>query len=421
MTMPTLGVIDPLFWNRPLEERMADFAALRQEGPFTRYEFLNPLTEENESFFAVTRHADVMEISRNAADFCSGQGAISIIDIPPEAAEFFGSFINMDDPRHARQRGIVARSFTPKQLQGVLDSVETICTEVIDDMCEKGEVDLVQAISQPFPLLVICDMMGIPRSEFTTVLKATNVILGGGDPEFLDGKELLSALFEAGITLTTLMGELSAERRANPTDDLTSKLVNAEGGEDMLTPEELGSFFILLAVAGNDTTRTATSLGMHLLGQNPDQRRIWQDDIDGVSSTAVDEIVRMASPVTYMRRTVTRPLTLSGHDFDAGDRLILFYGAANRDPRVFDDPERFDVRRDPNPHVGFGGPGPHFCLGAHLARRELAVIFRQLFTRLPDIEVTGPPDFLDSVGPPLVGGVKRLPVRFTPTARIGVS
>ena len=421
MTTQPLGVIDPLFWNRPLEERMADFAVLRQEGPFTRYEFLNPLTNANEEFFAVTRYAEVVEISRNAADFCSGQSAISIVDMPAEAAEFFGSFINMDDPRHARLRGIVARSFTPKQLQGVLDSVEVICAEVIDDMCEKGEVDLVEAISQPFPLLVICDMMGIPRSEFTTVLNATNVILGGGDPEFLAGKEFLPALFEAGITLSTLMNELAAERRVNPTDDLTSKLVNAEGGDDMLTPDELASFFILLAVAGNDTTRTATSLGMHLLGQNPDQRRVWQDDIGGVTATAVDEIVRMASPVTFMRRTVTRPLTLSGHDFDSGDRLIMFYGAANRDPRVFGDPERFDVRRDPNPHVGFGGPGPHFCLGAHLARRELAVIFRQLFTRLPDIEVTGPPAFLDSLGPPLVGGVKRLPVRFTPAARISSS
>jgi cytochrome P450 len=421
MTTPPLGVIDPLFWNRPLEERMADFAVLREQGPFTRYEFVNPLTDATEEFFAVTRHADVMEISRNAADFCSGQGAISIVDMPPEAAEFFGSFINMDDPRHARQRGIVARSFTPRQLQGVLDSVEAICTEVIDDMCEKGEVDLVEAISQPFPLLVICDMMGIPRSEYATVLDATNVILGGGDPEFLDGKDLIPALFEAGITLKTLMNELAAERRANPTDDLTSKLVNAEHGEDMLTPDELGSFFILLAVAGNDTTRTATSLGMHLLGQNPDQRAIWQDDLDGLTATAVDEIVRMASPVTYMRRTVTRPLTLSGQDFETGDRLIMFYGAANRDPRVFDDPERFDVRRDPNPHVGFGGPGPHFCLGAHLARRELAVVFRQILTRLPDIEVTGSPDFLDSLGPPLVGGVKRLPVRFTPTPRVGGS
>jgi cytochrome P450 len=309
----------------------------------------------------------------------------------------------------------VARSFTPRQLQGVLDSVETICAEVIDGFCAKGEVDLVEALSQPFPLLVICDMMGIPRSEFDTVLKATNVILGGGDPEFMGDGDPLMAMFEAGMSLTGLMNDLAEERRAKPTDDLTSKLVHNDIGEEMLAPEEIAPFFILLAVAGNDTTRTAISHGMHLLSQNPDQRRIWQDDLDGVTPTAVEEIVRVASPVTFMRRTVTTDLTLSGHDFSAGDKIVLLYGAANRDPREFDDPERFDVRRDPNPHVGFGGPGPHFCLGAHLARREISVAFRQLLTRLPDIEVTGDPVPLEAAGMPLVGGLKRLPVRFTPT------
>jgi len=418
MSTSKLDITDAPFWQRPLEERMGLFAELREQGPFIRGEYENLLTMETEEFFAVTRYAELVEISRNAKDFCSGEGATTIPNMPPEALEFFGGFINMDDPRHARQRGIVSRSFTPKQLQGVLDSVERICTEVVDDMCEKGEVDLVEAISQPFPLLIICDMMGIPRSEFKTVLDATNTILGAGDPEFMGGQEIIPALFGAGMTLTMLMNELAEERRKNPTDDLTSKLVNAVGDEDMLTSEEIAAFFILLAVAGNDTTRTAISAGMHLLAQNPDQRRIWQDELDGVTPTAVEEIVRAASPVTYMRRTVTRPLTLSDHDFDQGDKLILFYGAANRDPRVFDDPERFDVRRDPNPHVGFGGPGPHFCLGAHLARREVAVMFRELLTRLPDIETTGDPVLLEAMGVPLVGGIKRLPVRFTPTARV---
>jgi cytochrome P450 len=160
---------------------------------------------------------------------------------------------------------------------------------------------------------------------------------------------------------------------------------------------------------------------MNLLAQNPDQRAIWQADVEGVTATAVEEIVRVASPVTFMRRTVTNDLALSGHDFAEGDKLILFYGAANRDPRAFDDPERFDVRRTPNNHVGFGGPGPHFCLGAHLARRELGIIFRQLFARLPDIEVVGEPVHLEAMGIPLVGGVKHLPVRFTPTAPLGSS
>jgi methyl-branched lipid omega-hydroxylase len=419
MTTQHLQLGDPEFWRRPLDERMADFAVLREAGPFTPAASHNPLTGVPDEFYAVTRYAEVVEISRHPEDYCSGRGSISIADMPTEAMEFFGSFITMDDPRHARQRGIVARSFTPRALQGVLDSVETICTEVIDDMCEKGEVDLVEALSQPFPLLVICDMMGIPRSEFATVLDATNVILGAGDPDMLGGKDLVSALLEAGMTLTALMGELAEERRKNPKDDLTSALVHNEVGEDMLAPEEIAPFFILLAVAGNDTTRTATSIGMDLLGRHPEQRRILQDDLDAVIPTAVEEIVRMASPVTFMRRTVTRPLTLSGQDFDEGDKLVLFYGAANRDPAAFEDPERFDVLRDPNPHIGFGGPGPHFCLGAHLARRELSVVFRQLLTRLPDIEVAGEPTYLEAAGVPLVGGIKALPVRFTPTARLG--
>ncbi len=419
MTTDQLQLGNPDFWRRPLENRMADFATLREQGPFVRAESENPLSGVPDVFHAVTRYADVVEISRHAQDFCSGQGSISIADMPTEAMEFFGSFITMDDPRHARQRGIVARSFTPRALAGVLDSVETICTEVIDDMCEKGEVDLVEAISQPFPLLIICDMMGIPRSEFGTVLDATNVILGAGDPEMMGGKDIVTALMEAGITLTTLMGELAEARRKDPKDDLTSALVHNDLGEDMLSPEEIAPFFILLAVAGNDTTRTASSYGVNFLHQFPEQRAIWQADLDGVTPTAVEEIVRMASPVTFMRRTVTRPLTLSGQDFDEGDKLVMFYGAANRDPRVFDDPERFDVRRDPNPHVGFGGPGPHFCLGAHLARRELSVLFRQLHTRLPDLEVVGEPTYLEAAGVPLVGGIKRLPVKFTPTARVG--
>nr|WP_287390066.1 cytochrome P450 [Candidatus Microthrix sp.] len=339
--------------------------------------------------------------------------------MPEEALNFFGSFINMDDPRHARQRGIVARSFTPRQLQGVLDSVETICTEVIDGFCADGEADLVTAFAQPFPLLVICDMMGIPRSEFDTVLTATNVILGGGDPEFMGDGDPLEALFTAGLALTGLMNELAEDRRANPTDDLTSKLVHNDVGEDMLDPSEIAPFFILLAVAGNDTTRTAISHGMNLLALNPDQRRAWQDDLDAVSPTAVEEIVRVASPVTYMRRTATRDVTLSGQDFVEGDKLVMLYGSANRDERVFADPERFDVRRDPNPHLGFGGPGPHFCLGAHLARREVSVAFRQLLTRLPDIEVDSPPVPLQGLGMPLVGGIKSLPVSFTPTAPLG--
>jgi cytochrome P450 len=412
-------LIEPDFWHQPLADRMREFATLREEGPFVPVEFYNELVGQDEKFFAATRYEDVVEISRRPLDFCSGKGAVALVDMPEQMLDFFGSFINMDDPRHARQRGIVARSFTPRQLQGVLDSVETICSEVIDGFCEEGEVDLVKALSEPYPLLVICDMVGIPRSEFKTVLDATNVILGGGDPEYMGDGDPMERLIGAAMELIGIMNELAEERRANPTDDLVSSLIHNELGEDMMTAAEIGSFFILLAVAGNDTTRTAISHGMNLLALNPEQREIWQNDVDGVTDTAVEEIVRVASPVTFMRRTATGDHVVSGHEFSEGDRVVMFYGAANRDPRQFTDPEQFDVRRDPNPQLGFGGPGPHFCLGAHLARRELSVAFRQIFDRLPDIEVVGDAVPLESVGVPLVGGIKHLPVRFTPTAPVG--
>ncbi|MDP6977087.1 MAG: cytochrome P450 [Myxococcota bacterium] len=417
---PVTRILETSFWQQPLAERMAAFIPWREEAPLHHLGYKHPMTGESEHFYAVLRHAEVLEISRRADDFCSGQGAVSIADMPPEFLDYFGSFINMDDPRHTRQRTIVSRSFTPKRLAQVIDSVESICGEVIDAFCEAGEADFVDVLSQPLPLLVICDMMGIPRSEFKTVLDATNIILGSGDPEFLGDADPGEAVIQAGVQLIALMNELAEERKKNPTDDLTSKLVNAEVGEDMLAPNEIGPFFILLAVAGNDTTRNAISHGVNLLCQNPDQLALLRSDMDRLLPTAVEEIVRMASPVTFMRRTVTRDTELSGQKFREGEKVVMLYGAANRDPRVFDDPERFDITRDPNRHVGFGGPGPHFCLGANLARREVEVVLRHVLTRLPDLEVTGPAVPLDAVmAPPLVGGLKRLPVRFTPTERVG--
>lgn len=414
-------LIEPSFWKQPLNDRMAEMIDIRAAGPFSEVEFDNEMTGERERFYAVTRYDEIVAISKNAKAFSSAQGAVSIADLPPEALEFFGSFINMDNPRHQRQRAIVAKTFTPTDLAGVLESVEKISAEVIDGFCERGEADLVEVLSQPYPLLVICDMMGIPRTEFQTVLDATNVILSGGDPEFIGDGDPLMAMFGAGMQLTELMNELADARRKDPTDDLTSKLVHNDLDGEMLAPEEVAPFFILLAVAGNDTTRTAISHGMNLLSQFPEQRSIWQYDVEGVTATAVEEIVRYSAPVTFMRRTLTTDLTMSGHDFVEGDKVVMLYGAANRDPAVFSDPERFDVTRNPNPHLGFGGPGPHFCLGANLARRELAVVFRDLFARLPDIEVAGDVVPLDVAGIPLVTGIKHLPVRFTPSAPVGTS
>ena len=321
MSISPNQLIEPTFWRQPLADRMAQFADLREQGSILPVEVHNPMSESTEVFHALTRYDEVVEVSKRPEEFCSGKGAVSIFDMPMEMLEFFGSFINMDNPRHANQRRIVAHSFTPTQLQGVLESVESICTEVIDGFCEQGEVDLVEVLSQPFPLLIICDMMGIPRSEFGTVLDATNVILSGGDAEFMGDGDPMAAYLNAGIALSTLMGELIEERRKNPTDDLTSKLVHNNLPEDLMTPAEITSFFVLLAVAGNDTTRTAISHGVNLLAMNPDQKAIWQADVDGVTNSAVEEIVRAASPVTFMRRTATRDVSLAGQRVPRGRQV----------------------------------------------------------------------------------------------------
>jgi cytochrome P450 len=333
-------------------------------------------------------------------------------DSPPEFNEFFGSMIAMDDPRHARLRRLVAKGFTPKMLKRLEDSVQALAQEIVDDVAPKGEVDFVVDVASALPLWIVCDLMGIPKSQYGFVFERTNIILGAGDPEYVaDDADILTALLTAGGELAALMYDVAAQKKDGDGDDLTSMLVNAELEDDQLTHQDLASFFILLVVAGNETTRNAISWGLHFLTDNPEQRALWRDDFEGLAPTAVEEIVRLASPVTYMRRTVTRDTVLSGQQLREGDKVCMFYLAANRDEDVFTDPYRFDIRREPNPHVGFGGPGPHFCLGAHLARREITVMFRELFRRLPDIEAASEPALLRSS---FIHGVKHLTARFAP-------
>ena len=413
MKLEDIDLSDIEFWAKPWAERNAAFATLRRENPIAY--FPEPIVEpfpEGPGYFAITKMHDLLEISRHPEVFCSGQGAVSILDMPSDMNEFYGSLISMDDPRHARLRKIVSGTFTPRMLNNVLEDVEKTAKRVVDGIVEKGEIDFVKDVSMPFPLLVILDMMGIPHSEFDTVLAQSNIILSGGDPDFIpEGTDPITAFLGAGAMLAGLLNDLAVHRRANPTDDLLSALVNTEVDGEQLSGDELASFFILLSVAGHETTRTALSHGITHLSQNPDQRALFLADIDGVMPTTVEEIVRYASPVVWMRRTLTQDYVLSGHEFHEGDKIIMYYGSANRDEAVFADPDAFNVLRDPNPHVGFGGPGPHFCLGAHLARREITLMFRELYTRLPDIELAGPPVQLRSN---FINGVKSLPVSFTP-------
>lgn len=409
---PDLSDIDT-FWTAPIAERAAGFAALREREPVPFYPEPDvPYLPSGPGYYALTRLDDIVEASRTPQIFVSGHGSTSVKDSPPEFREFFGSMIEMDDPRHARLRRIVSRGFTPRRLGDLVEDVASTAKEIVDDVIDSGACDAVTAISSRLPLKIVCDMMGVPASQYDFVFEQSNVILGAADPEYVpDADNILAALLGAGRGLSDLMKDLGRIRAANPTDDVTSALVNAEIDGERLTPEELASFFILLVVAGNETTRNATSWGLHLLTEHPEQRDIWLSDIDAVTPTAVEEIVRWASPVIFMRRTLAQDAVLGGQPMSAGDKVAMFYWAANRDPKHFADPDAFDVRRTPNPHVGFGGPGPHFCLGAHLARREMSVIFKELLTRIPDIHATAQPQQLRSM---FINGIKHLPVEFTP-------
>jgi cytochrome P450 len=252
--------------------------------------------------------------------------------------------------------------------------------------------------------------MGIPGDQYDTVLANTNIILSGADPEFLseDLDEAVIRLLGAGQALADLVTGLAAARAQAPAEDLVSALVTANIDGEQLTSAELASFFILLVVAGNETTRTALSHALMLFTEFPDQRALLLADLENRIEGAVDEIVRYASPVTFMRRTLTRDYTMNGQDYREGDKVVLYYYSANRDEAVFTDPGRFDITRSPNPHVGFGAAGPHFCLGAHLARRELTVMLRELLARVPDITAGSPDRLLSS----FVNGIKRLPCQF---------
>ncbi|MGH3391276.1 MAG: cytochrome P450, partial [Actinomadura sp.] len=415
-----INLSDLRFWGRPLEERAAAFARLREEGaPQFFPDPQVPFTKRGDGYWALVRHADITEVSRNPEIFSSEPNATSVVDSPGFLNKYVNSMINMDDPRHAKIRRIVSRAFSPKMLAKTEDDVQRRAERIVDELIESGPGDFVSKVAVRLPVEVICDMLGIPDSYYPRVIALTNIVLGNADAEFTgitpDMGRLrtglgLAKVALAGRELHRLAAKLGRERMANPTGDLTSALVNANVDGEKLTTREFGTFFLLLVVAGNETTRTAIAHGLKLFTDNPAQRELLQADFDGHINGAVEEIVRYSTPVIHFRRNLTRDHEMNGHTYRKGDKAILFYNAANRDPEIFADPEVFDITRSPNPHVGFGGPGPHFCLGANLARREITVMFRELFTRLPDIRADGEPDRLMSN---FINGFKRLPCTFT--------
>ncbi|HVW44709.1 MAG TPA: cytochrome P450 [Amycolatopsis sp.] len=410
-------VLDNLdWWTRPVAERDALFAALRARNPrpFVPELDLNG-SPRGGGFWALTKLDDLKEVTRRPDDFCSGKG-INIFDQPPRLKEYRGSIIDMDNPEHARQRRIVSRGFTARTLEALRDDVVRTAREIIGSVAEKGECDFVTEVAALLPLRIVNNMMGIPRSHERFIFEQTNVIMAASDAEYVSDQTprgVARAVMSAGQSLADLLEELANERIKNPTDDLISALVAARA-EENLTPTELSSFFVLLVGAGNETTRNAISHGLLALTQFPEQHARWREDPDTHTARAVEELVRWSSPVLHMRRTVTRDgVRLGEQEFAEGEKVVLWYRSANQDEQYFTDPTAFDITREPNPHVTFGSPGPHHCLGANLARLELSVAFRTLFELLPDIRSVGEPEFLRSN---FLHGIKHLRAEFTPKA-----
>ncbi|MEM6108845.1 cytochrome P450 [Mycobacterium sp. 050272] len=404
------SLIDLGWWQDHPDQRTALYRRLRDAG---RPVFV-PIGRKGKGFWAVGTHADIVDISRRPAEFCSGQGT-QIFDQTPEMREYRGSIIDMDDPEHMRIRKIVSRGFTPRMLAELRGLVESTTAEILDAMPASGECDFVSDFAILLPLRIIDTMLGVPREHEQFILQSTNVILGASDPEYVPEQSVAgieAAVTETSVKMIELLKGIAEDRIANPTNDVISKLVTSE--EENLTPQELAKFFILLVGAGNETTRNALTHGLHILTHHPDQRDKLLSDYDTLAPRAVEEILRYASPVIHMRRTVTADgvtLASGSHTFAKGDRVVMWYPAANRDPAAFDDPELFDITRNPNNHLAFGGPGPHFCLGAHLARLELNVALKMIYDRYPDIRTVGEPVMLRSN---FVNGIKHLNAIYTP-------
>jgi cytochrome P450 len=411
---PVPSISSFAFWSKPSAERAVTFAELRRDAPVS---FQEPsdfgLSRANRGFWAVTSHADVQHVSRTPTLFCSSEG-VGMGAIPKEMLELNASFLVMDDPKHAELRRIVSGVFTPKQVARLSDEITTEANSIVDEFVDSGGGDVVHDFAMKLPLWTISNMMGVPPSLRMELVRAAEGQIAAQDPEFKqEGRTGTEVAIEAGMTMHAIAHELIAERRGNPGDDILSKLVHSELDGEPLSDAVLGGVFVLFATAGNDTTRTTSSHGVKLLADNEAQWAAMCGEPELVNS-AVEEMVRFVSPVIHFRRTATEDTVLGGVDISEGDAVVLFYESANHDGTVFERPERFDVRRSPNPHVGFGGGGSHFCLGANLARVQLRALFGRLAERAASLEV-GTPDYLISN---FSHAIKRMPVTITPRARM---
>jgi cytochrome P450 len=376
------------------------FRWLRQNDPVHWHEQTNA-----KGFWAVTRYHDVWAIGRDAKTYSSYAGGIGLDDPPEVSLQLTRNMmLHMDPPNHTRYRALVSREFIPRSANALRPRIEELARKIIDDVIERGECDLMPEIAGVLPSDVIAELMGIPLDDGRRLYALTEKMHSAS--EVISEHERSGALME----MLRYALDLAEDKRKHPGDDIATKLLEAEIDGDHLTPSEYSFFFLLLINAGGDTTRNLLGGGMLALFNNPDQRRRLQSNLDALLPIAVEEMLRYVSPVVYMRRTAMSDHELSGKKIHAGDKVVMYYGAANRDANVFPEADKFDVGRTPNEHIAFGG-GTHFCLGSHIARAEIAVMLREIMTRLPDVEQSGPAEYLASN---FISGPSKLPVRFTP-------
>jgi cholest-4-en-3-one 26-monooxygenase len=365
-------------------------------------------------FWVLTKYADIVQCNRDAASFSSdgARGGVVAIEearaqLQTEAEAAGGNLmLQMDPPDHTRYRKLVNRGFTPRMIGMLETHVRELTTAILDQALAKGEGDFVVDVAAELPLEVIAELIGVPREDRHKIFEWSNRMIGSEDPEYLVSEE---EIFQAQVEMFMYAQQLAEEHRKKPGDDIITALLSAEVDGESLSDMDFNLFFLLLSVAGNETTRNAISHGMNAFLENPDQWKLLQSDPQAHLAGMTEEVIRWASPVLYFRRNVTKDVTVRDHTFHEGDKVTLWYISGNRDEEVFDEPFRFDITRSPNPHIAFGGGGPHFCLGAQLARMEVHVLFEELAKRVAEVEALGPPDRLRSN---FIGGIKHLPVRY---------
>lgn len=398
------------FWQQSPAERDRRFAELRRQQPISWQrppeDVIGPMGPGGGSgYWAVVCHRDVREVSRNPETYRSGEG-VMFGNMPPQ----FQSFLAMDAPQHTAVRGLFQKAFSPRQITSLEAKIRANARRVVEEAAPVGGGDFVNLIAKRLPLMTVSDMLGVPEDERERVATAADALVSAGDAQSVGDRDPVQILGRNLVILNRTAVRLAGEREERPTGDLLSSIVTAEVDGRKLSHAEIGAFFMLLSIAGNETTRNTIAHGMRALQEFPEQREWLMEDLEARLPTAVEELIRWASPVMTFRRTATRDVELHGTSIRAGNWVVLFYVSANRDEKAFESPDELRLDRDPNPHVGFGGGGPHYCLGATLARTQMRSIFHELLTRLPDIEVGEP----EHVVTAFVNGIKRLPCRWTP-------